>query len=121
MMATDEERREAAKRLRGGSLAEGIGDDGIVDSPDEAGILMLRVLDVINDYRVGMHYLPSHFSAEAAVGLLADLIEPQERTCRAVGEDPLGFRSCSSCGYETWADDDSVTPYCPNCEARVIE
>lgn len=44
-----------------------------------------------------------------------------ERTCRAVGEDPLGFRSCSSCGYETWADDDSVTPYCPNCGARVIE
>lgn len=119
-MMTDEERREAAKGLRDGNLAEGIGDDGVVLTPEEAGFLMLRVLDVINDYRGGLHYLPSHFSAEAAVGLLADLIEPMERTCRAVGEDPLGFRSCSSCGCEVWADDDSVTPYCPMCGARVV-
>lgn len=41
--------------------------------------------------------------------------------CNAVGEDPLGFRLCSSCGYESWADEDSVTPYCPNCGAKVVE
>lgn len=47
--------------------------------------------------------------------------DTQERTCKAVGEDPLGFRLCSSCGYESWADEDSVTPYCPNCGAKVVE
>ena len=44
-----------------------------------------------------------------------------ERTCKAVGEDPLGFRLCSSCGYEAWADEDSVTSYCPMCGAKVVE
>lgn len=126
-MMTDEERREVAKGLRDGNLAEGIGDDGVVLTPEEAGFLLLRVLDVINDYRDGLHYLPSHFSAEAAVGLLADLID--HPTCRNV-HDGREFE-CSNCGMhwhmldradglEEWAHV-RKPGYCPNCGARVVE
>lgn len=65
---------------------------------------------------------------EVAVMYLADLIEPEERTCRNVSFD-CGKLKCSACGKytETWyhmgfgdmyAD---VPNYCPNCGARVVK
>lgn len=104
-MATDEERREVARRLRSNA------------NKNAHMPLILNVAFSAFDFTGCSDRTVT--AGEAALKI-ADLIEPQERTCRAVGEDPLGFRSCSSCGYETWADEDSVTPYCPMCGARVV-
>lgn len=75
---------------------------------------------------------------------LADLIEPEERTCRVVTEvralsltQDMHTKSCSACGYvfgsevhtqllpglgERVAVDPVVIPsYCPNCGAKVVE
>ncbi|WP_302755084.1 hypothetical protein [Collinsella intestinalis] len=55
---------------------------------------------------------------------LADLIEPEERTCRVImkwdgldGRDPV----CSECG--TYFDDKKwhEQKFCPNCGARVVQ
>lgn len=105
-MITDEERRDVAREMRIRAL-EGYGFSG----PSIAEEIGVHEAD----------FEDGHLFDEACWRLLADLIEPQERTCKAAGEDPLGFRLCSSCGYESWADEDSVTPYCPMCGAKVVE
>lgn len=55
---------------------------------------------------------------------LADLIEPEERTCRVImkwdgldGRDPV----CSECG--TYFDDKKwhEQKFCPNCGAKVVQ
>lgn len=68
---------------------------------------------------------------------LADLIEPEERTCRA-GVFPDGAWAyvicCTECGYAiggTWSDlgtarrmaraQHKFTNFCPNCGAKVIQ
>ena len=68
---------------------------------------------------------------------LADLIEPEERTCRA-GVFPDGAGAyvicCTECGYAiggTWSDlgtarrmaraQHKFTNFCPNCGAKVVE
>lgn len=104
-MITDEERREVAQRLR--ELTPWCTSDNTF------------MVDAIDECIFGASCLNSDF--DKMLYRLADLIEPQERTCKAVGEDPLGFRLCSSCGYEAWADEDSVTPYCPMCGSKVVE
>ena len=105
MMITDEERREVAQEMR-------------IRALEGYSFAAFNIVD-----EIGIHeadYDDSLLFDDACWHRLADLIEPQERTCKAVGEDPLGFRACSSCGYEAWADEDSVTPYCPMCGAKVI-
>ena len=49
---------------------------------------------------------------------LADLIEGG--TCEALPAID-GFRECSACGFDGWADEESVTPYCPECGAKVAK
>lgn len=66
----------------------------------------------------------NHDSGEEVAARLADLIEPEERTCRVImkwdgldGRDPV----CSECG--TYFDDKKwhEQKFCPNCGARVIK
>lgn len=66
----------------------------------------------------------NHDSGEEVAARLADLIEPEERTCRVImkwdgldGRDPV----CSKCG--TNFDDKKwhEQKFCPNCGARVIQ
>ena len=66
---------------------------------------------------------------------LADLIEPEERTCRNTAGKPFaGYRmfSCSECGAYLEVDGDTdanlfaggerpMPRYCPNCGAKVVE
>ena len=60
----------------------------------------------------------------AAVMHLADLIEPEERTCR---DDGIGVFRCTRCG--AFAKRDAVMDctgqiplrYCPNCGAKVVD
>ena len=59
-----------------------------------------------------------------SVSKLADLIEPEERTCRM---EPTGDGSvvCSACRTEytsRWLHDgEYVERYCPNCGAKVVD
>ncbi|MDD6996933.1 MAG: hypothetical protein PUI21_03805 [Collinsella sp.] len=56
----------------------------------------------------------------------------REKTCHVVEFARCSWRKrgivrriveyrCSRCGAEPWADRDSVTRYCPNCGARVVD
>ena len=68
-------------------------------------------------------------------GRLADLIEPEERTCRNTAGKPFaGYRmfSCSECGAYLEVDGDTdanlfaggerpMPRYCPNCGAKVVQ
>lgn len=61
--------------------------------------------------------------ADASYRRLADLIEPEERTCR---DDGIGVFRCTRCG--AFAKRDAVMDctgqiplrYCPNCGAKVV-
>jgi hypothetical protein len=130
-MVNDERRRYDAQKLREEGFAEGLGDDhGIIDSPDDAGELMLRVLDVICDYRDGMHYYPNFFEGKAVVELLAELID--RPTCRNVSGYKDTFEcsecrckvdivgeECNECG-EIFSVP-HMPRFCPNCGAEVLK
>ena len=117
-MISDRERREAARELRAMDMTD-IEENGcILDSPKYVGLLLMRMLDAACDYRPGLHYFPSHFSAQAVVELFADLID--RPTCRYM-YDRVGDRItpwvCSACGCRR-----SEPPrYCPNCGAEVVD
>lgn len=124
-MPTNDERREVAARLR--ELAQDsarCGYDGVGERACRV-LLGPRVdlLDVVD----------AHFP----LARLADLIEPEERTCRA-GVFPDGAWAyvicCTECGYAiggTWSDlgtarrmaraQHKFTNFCPNCGARVVQ
>lgn len=103
-MPTNDERREVAARLR-------------------------EPFDVLPQ---GRYYHASHTlfgmglytSSEVALRLgvcrLADLIEPEERTCRNISTVPCKF-TCSEC-HQSWrrANGNGAFAYCPNCGTKVI-
>lgn len=99
-MPTNEERREAARRLReiGKELGRGT-------------MLWFHISKALGvDLTIG---------GEAAANVLADLIEPEpERTCKIVNsENKFANWECSACGEEIKYSDN----YCPNCGAKVVE
>lgn len=119
MKPTDEERREVAEKLR-------------------------EPFDVLPQGRYcHAHYtlfgMGLYASSEGALRLgvrrLADLIEPEERTCRNTAGKPFaGYRmfSCSECGAYLEVDGDTdanlfaggerpMPRYCPNCGAKVVQ
>lgn len=125
MKPTSDERREVAENLR--KLAE---DYEKVPAWNviAAGELPAPIDDALMTCGVGRA-----FYATELCGRLADLIEPEERTCRirlTDTIDTLGQRmyQCSSCGYLTEVDvcfsDDGVEIECfsfyPNCGAKVV-
>ena len=123
-MTSDGRREEVAARLRALDVAD-LGDEGgVIDDIKQSGWLFCRIVDAANDYRPGLHYFPSHFTAGAVPALLADLIDP---TCEYVpiGDERFG---CSGCGntvrldYDVPVRDDTPMPfrYCPSCGARVV-
>ncbi len=105
---TDEERREVAARLR--DMAPGSDWPNYV--ADACG---MDVSKMSNNF---------HTFTEQLCQRIADLIEPEERTCRVImkwdgldGRDPV----CSECG--TYFDDKKwhEQKFCPNCGAKVVE
>lgn len=114
-MPTNEERREVAAELR--ELAQESarrGDDGI----DERAcrVLLGQSIDLLD-------VVDAHF----ALSRLADLIDPEERTCRmTVLENARGnpkyflMYVCSEChGAVVHTQNDPIY-YCPNCGAKVV-
>lgn len=121
-MPTDEERREAAARLR--DMAPGSDWPNYV-----AEACGMDVSKMSNNF---------HTFTEQLCQRIADLIEPEERTCRNVSDDKLGF-ICSWCGTHvrggscchSYVDDAGTRWYttadkpglnfCPNCGAIVVK
>ena len=106
-MPTDEERREVAENLRnmcsrGCRYAE-------------------EFYELLNE--TVMHEWDFHSFYDVA-DRLADLIEPEERTCR---DDGVGVFRCTRCGAfvkrGAVMDCTGVIPlrFCPNCGAKVVE
>ena len=110
-MPTDEERRKIAAELR--------------ENRDQ--LTPYNLVDYIFDDPW------NHDSGEEVAARLADLIEPEERTCRNLAGKPFaGYRmfSCSECSAYLEVDGDTdanlfaggerpMPRYCPNCGAKV--
>lgn len=98
-MPTNDERREIAERLR---------DYAYSDLTDNEIWWGLREIAYGGKYSYQRH------ASYELLNRLADLIEPEERTCRIdrrVPDAPF----CSECAYD-WNDDWN---FCPNCGAKV--
>lgn len=74
-MIGDETRREVASELRALDVSDIEVDGRIIDSPKYVGLLLMRMLEAVCDYRYGLHYFPAFFSAQAVLELFADLID----------------------------------------------
>ena len=111
---TDDERREVAAKLR--ELAQEsarCGDDGV--GKRACRVLLgprIDLLDVVD----------AHFP----LARLADLIEPEERTCHMRdaswddGQCTWGC-ICSECGAKHEHERSGWMNFCPNCGAKVVE
>ena len=124
-MPTNDERREVAARLRELPIdmyeveerweAEGL----VTDCHDQTDYFLIH--NVLFGCLPAEHMHPCDY--EELHRRLADLIEPEERTCRM---EPTGDGSvvCSACRTEytsRWLHEgEYVERYCPNCGARVV-
>lgn len=113
MAISDEERREAAKRLR-----------GLDATAANRDTLEQAVYKLMKAVRGDVPFSPIRCSVRnpcGLAGMLADLID--RPTCRNIGgEDGTngehhGF-FCSDCGFAASVTDPR---YCPNCGAEVVE
>ena len=104
-MHTNDERREVAANIRN---AANSAKDGLQDNPNYSAFAVVYVVSC------GVR---RSFPRYEDLMYLADLVEPApERTCHPVIED--GTAVCSECGEDI---DGYGWPYCPNCDAKIIE
>ena len=122
-MPTNDERREVAARLR-----------ELPDIPSEmgtweGGLMFIEPsradeADYSQIHKVLFGCLPADLmhpcDYEELHCRLADLIEPEERTCHNISTVPCKF-TCSEC-HQSWrkANGNGTFAYCPNCGATVI-
>ena len=132
-MPTNDERREVAARLRELPIdmyeveerweAEGLG----TDCHDQTDYFLIH--NVLFGCLPAEHMHPCDY--EDLHARLADLIEPEERTCHDVSFDSREF-VCSWCGCHIdvldieseptmWLGGSPIEPsFCPNCGAKVV-
>ena len=133
-MPTNDERREVAARLRELPIdmyeveerweAEGLG----TDCHDQTDYFLIH--NVLFGCLPAEHMHPCDY--EDLHARLADLIEPEERTCHDVSFDSREF-VCSWCGCHIdvldieseptmWLGGSPIEPsFCPNCGAKVVD
>lgn len=101
-MPTNKERREIAEYLRNMCIY------GCSYKEEFYDLLVDNVMDELYD---------PEFSDVA--DRLAELIEPEERTCRNISTVPCKF-TCSEC-HQSWreAKGNGAFAFCPNCGAMV--
>ena len=121
---TNDERREVAARLRRRNLAEGISSvEASLGFNSAVAARWVVWSNLVSVLFLGRDVVSLHEITER----LADLIEPEERTCKAIPTGK-GTAFCSECDAEymgsimTNEPPDYVTSlrYCPNCGARVV-
>ena len=107
-MISDTERREVARKLR--SLDESIDGVPLLCTKQEHDAMALRAIRAVVGKGDIFH-------------LLADLIEPQERTCKIEGtyEDEYGIYDHLTCGHVAMRQWPEPTSYCPRCGAEVCD
>lgn len=107
-MISNDERREVASNLRK-MVEEKNGIYNALDASPFANICS----GLLIEYKVGAN---DYIHCCDVMLRIADLIEPEERTCRYKHIEGTWYRS--SCGERY----DGVVPpnYCPNCGAKVI-
>lgn len=105
-MISDKERREAARKLRA------LDTHDWYDSADEIDSLESAV--ECNVFQ--------RFESQTWWHRLADLIEPQERTCKIEGtyDDEYGIYDHLTCGHVAMRQWPEPTSYCPHCGAEVV-
>ena len=121
-MPTNDERREVAARLREKYREKYCPGVWQVQSVNDQIWMYLKDLEAC---------LPDGYSA---FNVLADLIEPEERTCHVKlvdVTDSLGQKmyQCSECGalmtddacFFDGVDEIGWYSYCPNCGAKVVD
>lgn len=109
-MPTNSERREVAARLREKYREKYCPGVWQVQSVNDQIWMYLKDLEAC---------LPDGYSA---FNVLADLIEPEERTCRIYDtdhgfEDSIRCDACQMTFRRPW----QPFKFCPNCGARVIQ
>ncbi len=123
-MPTNDERREVAARLR-----------ELPDIPSEmgtweGGLMFIEPsradeADYSQIHKVLFGCLPADLmhpcDYEELHARLADLIEPEERTCHNISTVPCKF-TCSEC-HQSWreAKGNGAFAYCPCCGAMVMD
>lgn len=107
-MPTNDERRQVAARLRNALLTEGASKYAIEHDCEEH----YAIAEVVFSNLRRLLGFDENYSVHAVANRLADLIEPEERTCRVVEG------KCDACGFKPVI---FASNYCPNCGARVIE
>lgn len=124
-MITDKERREVSAELRALDVSY-IGVNGrIIDSPKDAGLLLIRMLDVVFAHHDKLHYFPGFISARSVVELFADLID--RPTClleltdvETHGNAKVRIYECSECG-RTCEEIYGKYERCPHCGAVTVD
>jgi hypothetical protein len=114
-MPTNSERREVAARLRSLEVPARVKRK---EHPEKTAMWYELICGSVGGKK------DPWFGVKALADRLADLIEPEERTCRDDGVD--AFR-CTRCG--AFAKREAVTDlcspipirYCPNCGAKVVK
>lgn len=111
MEITNEERREVARKLR--KLASE--NQGAIGS-------MCKMQEVLTQAKkiTGTMNLPS---VAHVLERYADLIDPQERTCKIEGtyDDEFGIYDHLTCGHVAMRQWPEPTNYCSICGAEVVE
>lgn len=100
-MPTNDERRKIAETLRSGvRTTDYMSDGAFID-------WLFSVVGRSYDWNI--------------LDSLADLIEPQERTCRNISTVPCKF-TCSEC-HQSWrkTNGNGAFAYCPCCGAMVMD
>ena len=117
MSITDQLRREVAARLRRAVVSD-MPTDIYEEQLEQDAAALERIIESVHDAdRVRLHGAPYSYERRQLLDVLADLID--RPACHAVQPAPGGFYECSRCGYDGWADESSVTRYCPECGAEV--
>lgn len=108
-MITNEERKQVAARLRK------------IDHDNNIFLNCAMYQTLFNrDCRKGL----CRDCRKSTADRIADLIEPEERTCRNVADNYYGMEFvCSECTRAVPEDeyDHEVDKYCPCCGAKVVE
>lgn len=114
-MISDAERREVAAKLSGEAQAW---RDTFPDEVCDLGDVSALMQDLC-------HFagLRGKVSCGDIFQRFADLIEPQERTCKIEGtyDDEFGIYDHLTCGHVAMRQWPEPTNYCPHCGAEVVE